>query len=75
RGRKNRDEVVAEAQRILDHLAAVKVGELDGIHSSVGITELSVANHDIDTAYTKADEALYRSKETGKHRITFSEEN
>lgn len=73
RGRKNREEIIAEAQKILDSLADVKIGELNGIHSSVGITELSVARHDIDVAYTKADEALYESKSAGKHRITFSE--
>ena len=74
RGRKNREEIIAEAQKILDSLAEVKIGELNGIHSSVGVTELSVAKYDIDNAYTRADEALYQSKSAGKHRITFSED-
>lgn len=73
RGRKNRTEIITEAQKILDSLASVKLGELNGLHSSIGITELATANHDIDIAYTKADEALYQSKSAGKHRITFSE--
>ena len=73
RGRKDRKEILAETQNVLDTLANVKAGELNGIHSSVGIAELSAADNDIDIAYTKADEALYKSKAAGKHTITFSE--
>ncbi len=75
RGRNSREEIAAEAWKILDSLAAVQIGQLNGIHSSVGIAELSEADPDIDIAYSKADEALYQSKSAGKHRITFSGKN
>lgn len=74
RGRKSRNEIKEEAQKLLDALANVKAGELNGLHSSVGIVELSAEDSDIDIAYTKADEALYQSKAAGKHTITFSKE-
>ena len=72
RGRKNREEVHKEAESILEKLGGIKAGELNGIHSSVGIAEISPQDHDIDNAYTQADAALYQSKESGKHMITFS---
>ena len=43
---------------------------LPSVSLSVGIT-LSVKNADIETLYTKADEALYRVKDMGRHGCTF----
>ena len=73
RGRNGREDIKAEAERVLENLANVKVGELNGIRSSVGIVLLGPEDRDIDLAYNRADEALYRSKEAGKHMISFSE--
>ena len=73
RGRKGREDIKAEAEKVLENLANVKAGELNGIRSSVGIVLLGPDDRDIDIAYSRADEALYKSKEAGKHMITFSE--
>ena len=59
---------------VLEKLNAVRFEGLDGIHASIGITELK-AGEDIDAAYSRADEALYASKREGKNRIMFSEGN
>ena len=73
RGRKTREEVEKEIGRLLEALAGVKVGELEGIYSSVGIVELSAKDKDIDVAYSRADEALSHSKTEGNHSFMFSE--
>ena len=44
---------------------------LDGIHASIGVTIVGPEEKDIDLAYTRADEALYRSKESGRNQISF----
>ena len=54
---------------ILDRLNAVELGELHGIHASFGVTEVGEGDHDIDTIYARADEALYEAKESGKNQI------
>ncbi|MCR4589611.1 MAG: GGDEF domain-containing protein [Lachnospiraceae bacterium] len=70
RGSKNRDEAVALMNRMLQDLNSVKLDGLDGIHASFGATELS-RDDDIDSAYKRADDALYESKRAGKNQIHF----
>lgn len=72
RGLNNEAEVDALLKKVLNKLNSVKIGELNGIHGSFGVTALSPDDKDIDTAYNRADEALYRSKEAGKNCITFN---
>ena len=47
------------------------LGELKGIHGSFGVTEIRTSDRDMDSAYNRADDALYESKRAGKNRITF----
>ncbi len=54
---------------ILDHLNAVELGELHGIHASFGVTEVTGEDRDIDAIYARADEALYEAKNSGKNQI------
>ena len=70
----SQEEVQHLLERVLAKLNAVRFEGLDGIHASIGITEL-IAGEDIDAAYSRADEALYASKREGKNRIMFSEGN
>ena len=51
----------------------MEIGELHGIHASMGVTEITVNDRDIDAAYTRADEALYESKRAGKNQIRFND--
>ena len=74
RGRKNKEEVTEVLEEMLKSLNSVKFDGLDGIHASLGVTRLSSADKDLDSAYKRADEALYASKRAGKNRIYFSEE-
>lgn len=72
RGKNSKDEVTHLLQGMLDSLNAVKFDGLSGIHASIGVTELSNSDTDIDNAYKRADEALYESKRAGKNQIHFS---
>ena len=54
---------------ILDHLNAVEMGDLHGIHASFGVTEVGENDRDIDAIYARADEALYEAKNSGKNQI------
>ncbi|MBQ7539479.1 MAG: GGDEF domain-containing protein [Treponema sp.] len=60
--------------KLLEALNSVQFEGLNGIHASVGATELTQAVTDIDNAYKLADEALYESKRAGKNQIHFSSE-
>ncbi len=74
RGFKSRQEVTDFLKKILENLNAVRFEGLEGIHASLGATEISGTNIDIDNAYKLADEALYESKRAGKNQIHFSSE-
>lgn len=74
RGFKSRQEVTDFLKKILENLNAVRFEGLEGIHASLGATEISGTNIDIDNAYKLADEALYESKRAGKNQIYFSTE-
>ena len=66
------DEAIRAAfERMLNTLNNVHMENLDGIHASIGVTIVGPEEKDIDLAYTRADEALYRSKESGRNQISF----
>ena len=72
RGFKSRQEVADFLKKILENLNAVRFEGLEGIQASLGATEISGTNIDIDNAYKLADEALYEPKRAGKNQIRFS---
>ena len=72
RGKKTQDEVRDLLQNILDSLNKVQFDRLNGIHASLGVTEITSTDRDIDNAYKRADTALYESKRAGKNQIHFS---
>ncbi|MBR3307819.1 MAG: GGDEF domain-containing protein [Lachnospiraceae bacterium] len=74
RSEKNKEELFKHLKSLLTALNCVDFGDLHGIHSSFGVTEITAADHDIDRVYNRADDALYRSKRAGKNRITFDGE-
>ena len=73
RGFDGQGQVNELLQRILDRLNSVREGGLDGIHASFGATRILQDEKGIDSAYTRADEALYASKRAGKNQIHFIE--
>ena len=74
RGKSGQDEIIPLLIEMLASLNSVRFDGLDGIHASFGVTQLSAKDKDIDSAYKRADEALYASKRAGKNQIHFSEE-
>ncbi len=73
RGCSTRQEVIDRMERILAALNAVSFDGLEGIRASVGITVLRPDDADIDGAYKRADDALYKSKRAGKNQIHLCE--
>ena len=73
RGKNNDSEVMELLEEILHALNAVEFGELKGIHASFGVTVVKPDDRDIDSAYKRADDALYESKRSGKNQIRFFE--
>ena len=73
RGASGREAVMDLLQNMLSSLNSVEIGDLHGIHASMGFTEITAEDHDIDVAYKRADEALYESKRAGKNQIRFRE--
>ncbi|MBQ7505807.1 MAG: GGDEF domain-containing protein [Lachnospiraceae bacterium] len=71
RGCKSREEVEKKLFEILHTLNGISFENLNGLSASLGVTEIFPEEKDIDNIYRRADEALYRSKETGKNRIMF----
>ena len=74
RNLKTEDEVVEAFKKILSTLNAVRLEGVTGINASIGVTLLKKDDYDVDKAYSRADEALYRSKEEGRNRVSFSKE-
>ena len=83
-GRLGGDEFVAliidigslkEAQelfsKLLHTLNDLKIEGLNGINASIGVTVIREDDRDIDSAYLRADEALYNSKESGRNQVSF----
>lgn len=73
-GLKDREGALSFLEEILKSLNSVNVGELSGIQASLGVTEIKSGEFDVDTAYTRADAALYESKRAGKNQIHFFED-
>ncbi len=63
------EETETMLRSILDNLNAVELGDLHGIHASFGVTEITENDTDIDVIYSRADEALYEAKNSGKNQI------
>ena len=57
-------------RELMNRLSEVKFDGLDGIRTSVGVTEITGDDRDLDAAYKRADDALYESKRAGKNQIT-----
>lgn len=70
RNLKDEDEMREAFDKLLATLNDVKLEGMEGIHASIGVTTIGNDDRDIDEAYTRADEALYRSKEAGRNRVS-----
>ena len=66
-----KEEAFAKVEGIMTELRNVKFDGLNGIRGSVGITKIQIEDKDIDDAYKRADDALYKSKRAGKNQINF----
>lgn len=74
RNLKSVEEVEKTFEKILKTLNGVRLEGVNGINASIGVTIVSKDDYDVDKAYSRADEALYQSKEGGRNRVTFSKE-
>lgn len=74
RGKNNKDGVIEFLSEIMESLSKIELDEIKGLHASFGFTEITRADTDIDNAYKRADEALYKSKRAGKNQIHYAEE-
>ena len=70
RGANSMKESEGKMRNLMESLSEVKFDGIDGIRTSVGITEIKEGESDLDTAYKRADEALYESKRGGKNKIS-----
>ncbi len=70
RGVNSIEESKAKIIELMENLSKVNFDGVDGIRTSVGITEMKEGEKDLDTAYKRADDALYQSKRGGKNKIT-----
>ena len=73
RGLENREAVLKTVCDITDALHKVDEGNLHGLRSSVGITEIQPEEKTLDEAYKRADDALYVSKNNGKDQINVNQ--
>ena len=74
RGKNDKDEIIEFLSKIMKSLNKIELDEIKGLHASFGFTKITSADTDIDNAYKRADEALYKSKRAGKNQIHFAEE-
>ena len=74
RGCISQKEVSEFLKNILESLNSVRFDGLNGIQASLGVTQISSSDKNIDNAYKRADDALYKSKRLGKNQIQFAEE-
>ncbi|PYC48408.1 hypothetical protein DI396_05350 [Litorivita pollutaquae] len=64
-------EIVAQdLRRIIDDLAD-PAGEVDRFTASFGVTLMDRSEESLDSAITRADRALYWSKDMGRNRVTY----
>ena len=70
RGR-SMDEVQMLTEKLLRDLNSRHFDGIEGIRSSIGVTEIKGGDLDIDKAYNRVDDGLYQSKREGKNRISF----
>lgn len=74
RDKNGRADIEELLKKLLSNLNSVKLEGLDGLHASLGATEITAADHDLDSVYNRIDEMLYESKRGGKNRISFAED-
>ena len=74
RNLKSAEEVEEAFKKILKTLNDVRLEGVTGINASIGVTIVNRDDSDVDKAYSRADEALYQSKEEGRNRVSFSKE-
>lgn len=67
-------EKMEEIRKQLKRTVAFE-GKSVEVSSSIGVTLFDVGSKEMQTLYKEADEALYRSKEAGKNRVSFSPES
>lgn len=67
------EEITRLFEGVLRRLNEAELEGLKGIHASIGVTRIAPSERDVDSAYTRADAALYRSKEAGRNQVTISE--
>ena len=73
-----KEEAIEIAQRILDKINSieipVKTSEIDDIvkiEMSIGVTYFSKSDRRASDAVKRADDAMYKSKETGRNKVSF----
>ena len=73
-----KEEAIEIAQRILDKINSieipVKTSEIDDIvkiEMSIGVTYFSKSDRQASDAVKRADDAMYKSKETGRNKVSF----
>ncbi len=74
RGLRSKDEAKPLFDKLISELNAVRLEGLDGIRTSIGVTEIGPSDTDMDAAYARADSALYLSKEDGRNIVSFYSE-
>ena len=74
RDRSSKEEVITVLKELLDNLNNSRLEGIDGLRASLGASEVSDSDGDLDRIYNRIDEFLYESKRTGKNRITFEKQ-
>lgn len=74
RDRSSKEEVITVLKELLDNLNNSRLEGIDGLRASLGASEVSESDGDLDRIYNRIDEFLYESKRTGKNRITFEKQ-
>lgn len=70
-GVSSRKDVEMKADEIIGRINKMKVNGVDSVHCSVGIALIDDEVKDFDTAFSRANKAMYHSKEKGKNTKTF----
>ncbi|MCI2058646.1 MAG: EAL domain-containing protein [Oscillibacter sp.] len=62
--------VLDKAARVLEAVRTIPAGGAKFLECSIGVAEVSGALRKFETAFHHADEAMYQSKRSGKHRCS-----
>lgn len=63
------DEAVEVAEKIRASVASTVVAPVGTVSVSVGVAQAELVDETLDEALVRADEALYRAKESGRNRV------